>query len=100
MDRAGSHPAQCKYFLLLSSRVHGVGWNHEWPRHLLKMLSKCEVRNRIKNYKLQFSSFYVERIFGVDLVEASPGVEQDLPDVVHVPLPLVVEAALWKDLGK
>ena len=57
-------------------------------------------RNRIKNYNLQLSSFYVERVFGVDLVEASPGVEQDLPDVVHVPLPLVVEASLWKDLGK
>ncbi len=42
----------------------------------------------------QFSCFDVERIFGVDLVEASAGVEEDLPDVVDVPLPLVAKASL------
>jgi len=36
----------------------------------------------------QFSCFDVERIFGVDLVE------EDLPDVVDVPLPLVAKASL------
>ena len=42
----------------------------------------------------QFSRFDVERIFGVNLVEASAGVEEDLPDVIDVPLPLVAEASL------
>jgi hypothetical protein len=42
----------------------------------------------------QFSCFDVERIFGVNLVETSPGVEEDLPDVIDVPLPLVAEPSL------
>ena len=52
-------------------------------------------RVRIRYIKcLQFSCFQIQWIFGVDFVEASSGVEEDLPDVIHVSLPFVVEAAL------
>jgi hypothetical protein len=42
----------------------------------------------------QLRRFNVERIFGVNLVEAASSVEQDLPNVIHVSLPLVVETSL------
>ena len=36
---------------------------------------------------LQYGSFWVEWIFGVNLIEDTPCIEQDLPDVIDVPSP-------------
>ena len=43
---------------------------------------------------LQLRGFKIERIFGVNLVEASSCVEKDLPNMVDISLPFVTETSL------
>lgn len=45
--------------------------------------------NKPGNANLQHSSFGVEGVAGLNLVEAPPHVQQHMPEVVHVPPPLV-----------
>ena len=45
---------------------------------------KCEKKT---NWDSRFRRFLIPRILGVNLVEDFPGVEEDLPDVIDVPLP-------------
>lgn len=45
--------------------------------------------NKPGNANLQNSSFGIEGVAGLNLVEASPHVQQHMPEVVHVPPPLV-----------
>ena len=42
---------------------------------------------------LRVCSLLVDRVFSLDLVEGASGVKENLPDVVHVSLPLVEAAA-------